>query len=92
MKSRDILKAVAQEHNLQVADLLGRDRFGHFVAARRQAILEMKAAGLSVGQIAMVMDMSYDAALYHTSEKIRSSRKAYNAQRWREKQAARASA
>lgn len=92
MKSRDILKAVAQQHNLQVADILSRDRFGHFVAARRQAILEMKAAGLSVGQIAMVMDISYDSALYHTSERIRSSRKTYNARRWREKQAARAQA
>lgn len=92
MKSRDILKAVADEHKLQVADILSRDRFGHFVAARRQAILEMKAAGLSVGQIATVMNLSYDSALYHTSEKIRSSRKTYNAQRWREKQAGRAQA
>jgi chromosomal replication initiation ATPase DnaA len=92
VKSRDILKAVADEHKLQVADLLSRDRFGHFVAARRQAILEMKAVGLSVGQIASIMNLSYDAALYHTSEKIRSSRSVYNARRWREKQAARVSA
>lgn len=87
MRSRDILQAVAKEHNLQVADILGRDRFGHFVAARREAISRMKAAGLTTGQIATAMSLSYDSVLYHTSEKGRARRKTYNARRWREKQA-----
>lgn len=87
MKGRDILKSVAQQHKLQVSDVIGRDRFGHFVAARRQAIVEMKAAGLSTWQISALMNLSYDTIWYHLSEASRATRRAYNARRWREKQA-----
>lgn len=87
MRARDILKAVAAEHKLQVSDILGRDRFGHFVAARRQAILEMKAAGLTTFQISAIMKLSYDTIWYHLKPHNRAHRRTYNARRWREKQA-----
>lgn len=92
MRSRDILKAVAKKHKLQVADILGRDRFDHFVAARREAILLMKASGLSNGRIAIIMSRDYTSILHHTNPKRRAYRQKYHARRWREKQAARESA
>lgn len=90
MKSRDILNAVAKKH--KVSDILGRDRFGHFVAARREAIVEMKAAGLTTGQIATIVCLNRDTVLHHVSERMRATRQKYHARRWREKQAARAQA
>jgi chromosomal replication initiation ATPase DnaA len=92
MRSKRILEAVARKHKLQVSDILGHDRFDHFVAARREAILEMKAAGLTTRRIAIIMSRDYTSILHHTNPERRAYRRAYHARRWREKQAGRAPA
>jgi len=38
MMAKDVIKSVAAKHGLQPNDILGRDRFGHFIAARRDVL------------------------------------------------------
>ena len=52
LRSGKVLRAVAAKHNLPVAAILGRDRFYHFQAARREAVLEMHSLGMTHGVIA----------------------------------------
>lgn len=46
-----VVAQVAQRHKLIVRDLTGRDRFAHFVAARREAARVLRQAGLHLQEI-----------------------------------------
>lgn len=51
-RSESILLNVAAKHNLSVATILGREKFKHIVAARREAVMLMSAAGMTHSTIA----------------------------------------
>lgn len=70
MRSQHILAEVASRHHMRVADILSRDRSLIAVAARREAILQMKAAGLCTAVIAGALDRDISTILYHASPKI----------------------
>jgi hypothetical protein len=77
LRSSKILSAVAVKHNLQVADILGRDRFEHFVAARREAILAMHASGMTQATIASAMRRQRTTILEYTNPGRRERKKDY---------------
>lgn len=53
MKGASIIAAVAAEFGVPVAELRSKRRTGSLPAARREASLRMRAAGYSIGRIAM---------------------------------------
>lgn len=68
MKSREIIRAVALEHGLQPRDLLGRDRFGHFIAARREAMVRLREAGFSYPQIGRFLGRDHSTIVFHVNK------------------------
>lgn len=92
LRSKKILTDVAAKHKLQVADILGRDRFKHFIAARREAILAMHSAGMTHGTIARIIGRERTTIIDYTSPARRALKRIYHAKRWRKRQAELASA
>lgn len=82
-KGRTILRAVAAKHNLQIADILGRDRFDNFFDARREAIILMKDSGLMPVVIARIVNRDRTTVLYYLSSEMRARKLAFN-RRWRQ--------
>lgn len=74
MNSKTIIREVAAKYKIQPKDILGHDRFGHFVAARKEIMARLKELGKTTGQIGMIMNRDHSTVLYHTSPKIRSRR------------------
>lgn len=74
MKSREIIRAVALEHGLQPRDLLGRDRFGHFIAARREAMVRLREAGFSYPQIGRFLGRDHSTIVFHVNKANRARR------------------
>lgn len=77
MRSRDIIKAVAQEHGLQPSDILGRDRFGHFIEARRETMVRLREAGFSYPQIGSILDRDHSTVVFHVNQSNRARRLNY---------------
>jgi len=90
LRSKKILAAVAVKHKLQVADIVGRDKFAHFIDARREAILEMHAVGMTHAAIARAMRRERTTIISYTNPVRRARKRIYHARRYREKQAVRA--
>jgi chromosomal replication initiation ATPase DnaA len=63
--AQQIVADVAQRHNLIVRDLTGRDRFAHFVAARREAARALREAGLFVTEIGKALDRHHTTVLHY---------------------------
>lgn len=77
MKARQIIKAVAEKHKLQPRDLLGRDRFSHFVAARREAARALKSLGYSYTRIGKALNRNHDTAFYYCSDRLVAKKSQY---------------
>lgn len=77
MKSRDIIRAVAHEHGLQPGDILGRDRFGHFIAARREAMVRLREAGFSYQRIGEFLGRDHSTVVFHINQANRARRLDY---------------
>lgn len=82
VRSRSVLQTVAARHKLQISDILGRDRFAHFLDARREAIRELATAGLTLTTIARVMGRDRSTIVHHLDPVLRASKLAFN-KRWR---------
>ena len=79
MKPDDIIKAVAARHKLQPHDIVGVARFGHFVAARHEAIMELSKAGFGISQIAYAVARDRQTIRYHLNPNFMAERKARKA-------------
>ena len=77
MRSREIIRAVAAKHKLQPYDLLGHDRFGHFVAARREAMLRLREAGFSYPQIGAFLGRDHSTVVFHVNQAMRQRKLRY---------------
>lgn len=88
-RAQQILVAVAAKHKLRVRDITGRDRFDYIVAARREAILEMHAAGMKPGTIARLMGRERTTILEYTNPERAAYKARYHAANWRRWAAAR---
>lgn len=49
--ANDIMRAIAEKHGIQVSDLTGKVRNKPLWAARREAVVAMREAGISLGRI-----------------------------------------
>lgn len=78
-----IVSEVAARHNLQPVDLLKPGRFAHIVAARRESMVTLKAAGLSAQKIASVFNVDRNTVLHHLNTSRRNNR--YREKKMREK-------
>lgn len=79
MKADEIIKAVAARHKLQPHDIIGVARFGHFVAARHEAIIELSQAGFGISQISRALDRDRQTIRYHLNPNFMAERKARKA-------------
>lgn len=79
MKPEDIIKAVATRHKLQPRDIVSVARFGHFVAARHEAIMELNKAGFGISQIAYAVARDRQTVRYHLNPNFMAERKARKA-------------
>lgn len=77
IRSGPIIRAVAAKHKLQPHDLLGPDKFGHFVVARREAMIELRAAGFSYEQIGLCMNRHHTTVVFHVNQICRDRKLRY---------------
>lgn len=61
--ARRVVEAIATESKLTVVDLLGPDRFSHFVAARRKIARKLVADGLNPYAIATALNRDRSTVL-----------------------------
>lgn len=67
-----ILDAVASDHGIGIADIIGLSRVAHIVAARKDAANRLRTAGMPRPQIAKALQRdisSIDAYIYPSREK-----------------------
>lgn len=84
---KDILQLVALETRISVVDMCGDARFGHFVAARDVAVQRMRAAGLKVYEIAIVLHKDPSTISYYLYPAHRETKRMRH-RRWRDRQRA----
>jgi chromosomal replication initiation ATPase DnaA len=77
-----ILRQVSQEHFIAVADIKGPSRVAHILNARKDAISRMRAAGFSLGTIAMFLKRDKTTITYHCYQSRRESRRARYKRIW----------
>ena len=88
MKRSDAILQITVEqhqHRLLVSDLLATSAKRYLVAARRDAMIAMKAEGLSVARIASALNRSRTVVREHLNPARKAYRKIYRAQKWIEK-------
>jgi chromosomal replication initiation ATPase DnaA len=74
MKAREIIRDVAKKHNLQPLDILGHDRFAHFIKARREAMVRISALGFSSSQIGAIFSRNHTSVLFQISKSHRAKK------------------
>lgn len=77
MRSREIIRAVAARHKLQPHDILGPDRFGHFVEARRETMIRLREAGYSYPQIGKFLNRDHTTVVFHVNSVTRERKLSY---------------
>lgn len=87
LRSTKVIREVAAKHRISVADLLGRDKFAHFVAARREAILQMNALGMTDERIAEAMRRERTTILEYRNDARRARKAAWHRARYEEMRA-----
>lgn len=86
MKRSDIIvQVVAEQHRVTVAELLGTSAKRYLVAARRDAMIAMRAERLSVARIAESLGRSRTTVREHLNPNRKAYRKIYRAQKYRER-------
>lgn len=63
--AQSIVAQVAQRHKLTMRDMTDRDRFSHFVAARREAARAMRDAGLFVTEIGRALHRHHTTVMHY---------------------------
>lgn len=84
-RSEIIIKITAEQHRITAAELTSKCVKRYVVAARRDAMTAMKAEGLSVARIAEAVGQSKTTVREHLDPEWRAYRKAYRAQKYRER-------
>jgi len=87
MMAKDVIKAVAAKHGLQPNDILGRDRFGHFIAARREVARTLRAMGHSYSWIGMIMNRDHSTIYVHCNEGYSERKKMRGREEWKRRRA-----
>ena len=87
IRSTKVIQAVAAKHRISVNDLLGRSKFAHFVAARREAILQMNALGMTDDRIASAMCRERTTILEYRNDARRARKAAWHRARYEEMRA-----
>ena len=72
--ANDIMRAVAEKHGIQVSDLTGRERSKPLWAARREAVVAMREAGISFGRIAHALKRGKATITHYLSPQIDADR------------------
>lgn len=68
-----VLARAAEDHGYSVADLRGPERTYRVNAARRTACVRLRALGLSVLEIARLLDRDHTTVVYHLGKRNRGS-------------------
>ena len=63
----DMLRAVCLEFGITRDQLVGRSKQQHFIAARRKFCHDSRAAGLSIGRIAQILERDHSTVVHHLS-------------------------
>ena len=87
MMASEVIKAVAAKHGLQPHDILGRDRFGHFIAARREVARTLRAMGHSYSWIGREMSRDPTTILNYCNDNYAARRSARRREEWKRRRA-----